>query len=49
MKLSETVASTISLDVLQLAIESLPGGAEAISSALETVQTEESQKNLPTV
>ena len=40
MKLSETVASTDAIDVLQAAIESLPGGTDAITSALANIEAE---------
>lgn len=35
-KLSKTVASTTAIDILQAAIEALPGGSDAILAALET-------------
>lgn len=47
MKLSETVASTLAIDVLQIAVESLSGGSEAIYMALAQVQAEQDAKEKP--
>jgi hypothetical protein len=41
MKLSETHASTLAIDVLQKAIESLSGGATAIEDAIIAVNAEQ--------
>jgi len=41
MKLSETHASTLAIDVLQKAIESLSGGAIAIENAVLAVNADQ--------